>query len=468
VLITTRLQHPRIARTTTLAERLALLQWIAAAATGKVRQLADSEPGAPTVLVAIVGRAMAARPADRYADASEFAPNRGPPHARVPSTNPGADHSRKPVSTSLPMKGRLFHPWRYIPPIVAFSWYLGEALMNSELQSRIVTLGGALRKTPTVPLSMSGINLFAKLEFCNPVGSIKDRPAYWMLRAAIERGELHERSTVVESSSGNLALALAVFCRHLGLRFIPVIDPNISRLSETALRGATADVVKVDQRDDTGNFLKTRLAKVRELCASIPQTFWTNQYGNPDGMRAHYLMTGGEIRDDFSRLDYVFLGVSSAGTISGVSHRLKEEFPGVTIIAVDVEGSVIFGGPPKKRFIPGIGASVAPPLLAHAAIDDLVMVSETETVEGCHELFRQHGIFAGGSTGSVYAAIKKRARALRAKAQPNVLFLCYDRGTAYLDTVYDPAWVSWLRGLDAPFEASAGSAPPALRVASTS
>ncbi|HET9619878.1 MAG TPA: 2,3-diaminopropionate biosynthesis protein SbnA [Kofleriaceae bacterium] len=322
--------------------------------------------------------------------------------------------------------------------------------MNPDLRSRIVALGKALRKTPVVPLSVSGINLFAKLEYCNPAGSIKDRPAYWMLRAAIERGDVHEQSTIVESSSGNLALALAVFCRQLGLRFVPVIDPNISRLSELSLRGATASVVKVDQRDDTGNYLKTRLAKVRELCEATPDSFWTNQYGNPDGMRAHYMSTGAEVREDLSKLDYVFLGVSSAGTIAGVSRRLKEDFPGVTVIAVDVEGSVIFGGPPKKRFIPGIGASVTPALLAHAAVDEVVMVSESETVDACHELFRQHGIFAGGSTGSVFAAIKKRMRTMPAKATPNVLFLCYDRGTAYLDTVYDPTWVSWLRGLDEP------------------
>ncbi|MFY0534274.1 2,3-diaminopropionate biosynthesis protein SbnA [Nannocystis pusilla] len=314
--------------------------------------------------------------------------------------------------------------------------------VDHELVARVRALARLLRSTPVVPLELDGLRLFAKLEYCNPVGSIKDRPAYGMLRAAIERGEIGRDTTVVESSSGNLALALAVLCNQLGLSFVPVIDPNISPTLERILSGATARVVKVEQRDDTGNYLKTRLGRVRELCAATPNSFWTNQYASLDGMNAHYTLTAGEIAEQFTRLDYVFLGVSSAGTLAGVSNRLKEAFPGVQIVAVDVEGSVIFGGPPRKRYIPGIGASQVPPLLAQARVDDVVMVSELETIHACRELLHRHGIFAGGSTGSVYAAIKKRARALRSATPPHVLFLCYDRGVAYLDTVYDPAWVS--------------------------
>lgn len=314
---------------------------------------------------------------------------------------------------------------------------------DAKLRSRVQSLGRLMRKTPLVKLDAAGLSLFAKLEFCNAVGSIKDRPAYFMLRAAIERGDIDSETTIIESSSGNLALALAVYCRQLGLSFVPVIDPNISSINETLLRATAGRVVKVEQRDDTGNFLKTRIAKVRELCAHTPNHYWTNQYANRDGMQAHYELTAGDLAADFSRLDYVFLGVSSAGTIAGVSRRLKEVHPGVQIIAVDLVGSVIFGGRPGKRYIPGIGASVVPPLLSEALIDDVVMVSERETVQACHELLSQHGIFAGGSTGSVYAAIKKHAPVLRTMMQtPNVAFLCYDRGLAYVDTIYNPAWVS--------------------------
>src|SRR5690606_25758810 len=128
-----------------------------------------------------------------------------------------------------------------------------------------------------------------------------------------------------------------------------------------------------------GGFLKTRLKEVQALCARIDGAFWTNQYGNRDGSEAHYLMTGAELCQSFDRLDYVFIGVSSAGTISGVSRRLKEAFPEVKVIAVDAEGSVIFGGQPKKRMIPGIGASIVPELLSLARVDDVVIVPEVET-----------------------------------------------------------------------------------------
>jgi cysteine synthase A len=184
---------------------------------------------------------------------------------------------------------------------------------------------------------MKGMNLFAKLEYVNPVGSIKDRPAYWILTRAAERGEISEETTVVESSSGNFAAALAAFTHLVGLRFIPVIDPNISGAYESFLRRICPTVVKVEDRDDSGGFLKTRLQKVKELCATISNAYWTNQYANPDAMEAHYELTATEICADFDSLDYVFVGVSTAGTIAGVSRRLKEHYPNIQIIAVDTE-----------------------------------------------------------------------------------------------------------------------------------
>ena len=319
----------------------------------------------------------------------------------------------------------------------------GEARQpKSRLAARLELLRSILRPTPQVALTMENMNLFAKLEYANPVGSIKDRPAYWILKRAAERGELSEQTTVIESSSGNFASALAAFARLLGVQFIPVIDPNISSTYETFLRRMCAKVVKVDERDDTGGFLKTRLATVDRLCATIPNAFWTNQYGNLDAMEAHYRLTAGEICADFESLDYVFVGVSTAGTIAGLSRRLKERYPGVKVIAVDTEGSVIFGSPPRKRYIPGIGSSIVPPLLKHARIDDVVLIPEHEAAEACSELLSKHGLFVGGSSGSAYAAIKRYAPKMT--GCPTVLFLCADRGTPYLDTVFDPEWTTRL------------------------
>src|ERR1043165_850610 len=124
-------------------------------------------------------------------------------------------------------------------------------------------------------------------------------------------------------------------------------------------------MVKVEERDNTGGFLKPRLQKVKELCATVPNAYWTNQYGNLDAMEAHYELTAAEICADFDSLDYVFIGVSTAGTIAGVSRRLKEHYPNIRVIAVDTKGSAIFGAAPPKRHIPGIGSSTGPNFLPH-------------------------------------------------------------------------------------------------------
>jgi 2,3-diaminopropionate biosynthesis protein SbnA len=268
--------------------------------------------------------------------------------------------------------------------------------VDQELLARVDDLGGTLRPTPVVRLAHPRLTLFAKLEYHSVVGSLKDRPAYYMLRDAIRRGVVRRTTTVIESSSGNTAAALAVFCRILGLTFIPIVDPNIQNHYRGLLQSAGAQVVGVNQRDETGGYLKTRLAKVQELLETIPDVFWTDQYRNPSAMEAHYEMTAGAIIASFSSLDYVFIGVGTAGTIAGVSQRLKAHFPNVKVVAVDAEGSVIFGQKPRRRYIPGIGSSVVPDLLRYAIIDHTVHVRELDTVDACLELLREHQILAVG------------------------------------------------------------------------
>jgi 2,3-diaminopropionate biosynthesis protein SbnA len=315
-----------------------------------------------------------------------------------------------------------------------------DRIPASCLATRLEVVRHTLRPTPHVQLAVKGMNLFAKLEYVNPVGSIKDRAAYWILKRAAERGEIRNGTTVIESSSGNFAAALAAFSQLVGLQFIPVIDPNISGTYESFLRRLCPTVVKVEERDETGGFLKTRLEMVKQLRAAIPNSYWTNQYGNADAVEAHYALTASEICAEFDSIDYVFIGVSTAGTIAGVSRRLKERYPKVRVIAVDTRGSVIFGGPPGKRHIPGIGSSIVPQLLSYAEIDDVVLISERETVEACRELLTTHGLFVGGSSGTAFAAINKYAPRMSGSNRPTVLFFCADRGTPYLDTVFDPTW----------------------------
>jgi N-(2-amino-2-carboxyethyl)-L-glutamate synthase len=316
---------------------------------------------------------------------------------------------------------------------------------RARLRARLGELRRAIRPTPIVKLDLPGADVFVKLESHGVVGSIKDRPAFWILQEALSRGDVGPETTVVESSSGNFAIALAAYCRWLGLPFVPVIDPNIAPFNAAILRSLCSRVEGVHERDDAGGFLKTRLVRVRELCREIGDSFWTNQYGNLDGALGHYHFTAAEIGDQVNELDYVFVGVSSAGTIAGLSMRLKERFPRLAVVAVDSVGSAIFGGPPASRFIPGIGSSIVPELLTRARIDHVVRVPEAEAVSGCRELLARYAIFAGGSTGSVFAAVKQVMAVERGSVRPKVLFLCADRGTAYLDTVYDDQWIKRLR-----------------------
>src|SRR5207247_3674068 len=204
----------------------------------------------------------------------------------------------------------------------------------SRLATRLELLRNTLRPTPHVQLAMKRMDLFAKLEYVNPVGSIKDRPAFWILKRAAERGEICAETTVIESSSGNFASALAAFTRLVGLRFIPVIDPNISATYESFLRRTCDTVVKVEERDDTGGFLKTRLRMVQHLCATTPHAYWPNQYANPDAVDAHYNLTAGDICADFDSLEYVFICVSTCGTIAGVSLLLTARYPVVRVLAL--------------------------------------------------------------------------------------------------------------------------------------
>ncbi len=315
------------------------------------------------------------------------------------------------------------------------------------LQRQLDRIRRSMPETPVMRLEHEKVDLYAKLEFTNPNGSSKDRSAFWMLKQAVERGDITARTTVVESSSGNLAISMASLCRSLEVPFVPVIDPNCNASTEAYLRSVCDRVEKVTVRDPSGGFLATRLDRVTELCAELESAYWPNQYANTDAVLGHYRLTGGELVRAFRRIDHVFVGTSTGGTIGGLSLRLKEAYQGIRVIGVDAEGSAIFGGPPGKRRIPGLGSSIVPELFNHALIDDVVIVPERDTVEGCRRLLRDHGIYAGGSSGTVYTAIERYFAGYRGP-RPTVAFLCADRGTAYAETVYDPAWAATLSGQD--------------------
>lgn len=307
-------------------------------------------------------------------------------------------------------------------------------------------------------------DVYAKLEYYNPTGSIKDRPAAYIIRHLLLSGEINENSTIIESSSGNFGIALAAICKSEGIRFICVIDPNILNHNEFLLRQYGAEIVKVTERDDTGGYLKTRIQKIQELQEHNPDFIWINQYANPRNAMAHYYGTGMEIYKTFADqgLDYIFIAASSGGTIAGTSQILKEQFPHVQVVAVDVEGSVIFSDEAKKRYIPGMGSSIKPEQVKRAHIDKIMHVKEKDIIEGCMELMHHHSLFVGGSSGAVYVAVKQFIQSDEFRSSyeqpvypgegnqphPKVLMLFPDRGDRYTSTVYNSNWVKEHYGLN--------------------
>lgn len=297
---------------------------------------------------------------------------------------------------------------------------------------------GCVGRTPVVALRrlfpQRDIQVVAKLEFLNPSGSIKDRPARDIVEQGLRTGVLTPASHLVESSSGNFGIALAMACRVHRLPLTIVVDPNVTTANVALLRRLGANVDMVTELDSQGGYLQQRLRRVAELTLAIPGAVWVNQYANELNWRAH-TSTGQEIIEQIpGQIDYLVAAVSTAGTIHGVARALRETHPALRVVAVDAVGSVLFGGPPGHRRIPGVGASRVPELLCTEEIDEVIMVDDREAILGCHQLLTAEGILAGGSSGSIMAAIGRLLPRLRRPSR--VLTLLPDRGERYLDLIY--------------------------------
>ncbi len=299
--------------------------------------------------------------------------------------------------------------------------------------------------TPLIALPIEeepNLKVFAKLEFYNPTGSVKDRAACYILNRLLNEGTITKNTTIIESSSGNFGVALSAYAKLNGLKFICVIDKTTLPVNEMLIRQQGAEVICISEPDEYGGYLLNRLKKIKEIVNKTEDIYWINQYANPLNARAYYKSLGNEIclEAPRQRVDYLFMGVSSGGTITGVSQKVKEKFPQSKIVAVDVEGSVIFGGKAHKRFIPGIGSSLRPDILKYARIDDVISVNEKETMKSCRELLENHNLYAGGSSGSVYAAVKKYFRINPINKPVNVMCVFADKGERYISTIYNDEW----------------------------
>jgi cysteine synthase A len=294
-----------------------------------------------------------------------------------------------------------------------------------------------------------GVSLILKLEGLNPAGSIKAKAAIGLIEDAENRGLLRPGGHVIESSSGNLGIALASVCAARGYRFTCVIDPNTSKQSAALMKAFGAEVTMVSERDANGGFLQTRIDYIGDRLKEDPSLVWTNQYANPANPRAHYDRTAPSIIKLGLGVDYLFVGAGTTGTLMGCIDYFREHSPDTRVIAVDTTGSVTFGHPSGKRHIPGLGTSRRPEICRVEGPDEVLLVPEADAIAMCRRLATRRGIALGGSTGSVLAAVADKADALPAGAR--VVAIAPDTGERYLNTIYDDLWV-WAHFPDHPWD----------------
>ncbi|MBB3081874.1 2,3-diaminopropionate biosynthesis protein SbnA [Geodermatophilus sabuli] len=305
--------------------------------------------------------------------------------------------------------------------------------------------------------SVLGQSLFLKCEGFNFAGSIKIKAAVEMVEAAERDGTLRPDSILIESSSGNLGVALAMIAASKGLRFLCVTDSRCNLSTRRLMEALGSQVHIITEPDPVGGFLGARIDYVRAMCASDSRFVWLNQYQNPGNWRAHHQRTAPAIARSFPDLDVLFVGAGTTGTLMGCARFFHEWHRPVRIVAVDAVGSVTFGGPPAQRVIPGLGSGVRPALLDEAYIDEVVLVEEADTIRTCHRLARR-GFLMGGSTGTVVSgAISWLAR--QPRRDLTAVTIAPDLGERYLDTVYQTNWLEDLFGKDV--LDSVGAEPPA-------
>jgi cysteine synthase A len=295
-----------------------------------------------------------------------------------------------------------------------------------------------------------GHSLFLKCEGFNFAGSIKVKAATEMVEAAERDGTLTPGSILVESSSGNLGVALSMIAASKGYRFVCVTDARCNHATRRMMEalGAEVHVIPASAANGPGGMLGARIEHVRGLCASGDRYVWLNQYSNPANWRAHHRRTAPAIMREFPQLDVLFVGAGTTGTLMGCARYMRERHPSVRVVAVDAAGSVTFGGRPGRRMIPGLGTSVRPPLLDESYVDEVLHVEERDTIEACHRMAAR-GFLFGGSTGTVVSgAMDWLAR--HGAGDLTAVAIAPDLGERYLDTVYQPDWVEQLNAGEAP------------------
>lgn len=320
---------------------------------------------------------------------------------------------------------------------------------------------GAIGNTPVVRLNHVCADLkaevYAKLEFMNPGGSIKDRIGYWLIEDAERNGKLEPGGTLIEGTSGNTGVGLAIAAAIKGYKCIFVLPDKMSEEKILNLRAFGARVVvtptAVEPEDPRSYYSVSK-----RLAMDTPNSLYVDQYNNLANRDCHYKGTGPEILRQFPEIDVLIAGIGTGGTICGNGRFFKEHKPGVEIVAVDALGSIVYDKfktgtdvPALTYKIEGIGEDFIPDNYDFSVIDDMVQVQDKESFLMTRELLTKEGIYSGVSSGAAVVGarrwIEEQGERLKGK---KVLVILPDSGNRYLSKVYDDAWMREAGFLDQP------------------